>query len=152
MCFALVLVLNKVGRTEREKLHLSFLFFANNLYRPTALSSQPIPSGVPFATYLQERKYCKLFELEIVKMEEASDLPMNLLIGAGCATLVLGSGLAFVMMKSKKANDEPSIEENEEEIEALDPEVSAWTNINFIGMNHTSHVSFLRKPLFDRIR
>lgn len=85
-------------------------------------------------------------------MEEASDLPMNLLIGAGCATLVLGSGLAFVMMKSKKANDEPSFEENKEEIEALDPEVSAWTNIYFFGMNHTSHVSFSRKPLFDRIR
>lgn len=65
-------------------------------------------------------------------MEEASDLPMNLLIGAGCATLVLGSGLAFVMMKSKKSNEESSIEEKEEEIEVLDPEVSAGTYINFI--------------------
>ena len=65
-------------------------------------------------------------------MEEASDLPMTLLIGAGCATLVLGSGLAFVMMKSKKSNEEPSIKEKEEEIEALDPEVSTGIYMNFI--------------------
>ena len=96
------------------------------------LSPFSTATEVSLATYLQERKYCQQFELEIAKMEEASDLPMNLLIGAGCATLVLGSGLAFVMMKSKKSNEESSIEEKEEQTDVLDPEVSAGTYINFI--------------------
>lgn len=52
--------------------------------------------------------------------EAINSLPMNMMIGAGCTTLILGSGLAFVLMKSKKAEDKsgPSVEE--EVVELLD--------------------------------
>lgn len=40
-------------------------------------------------------------------MNGSSDLPMNVLVGAGCATVLLGSGLAFVMMKNKSKEQHP---------------------------------------------
>ncbi len=57
---------------------------------------------------------------------EAIDaLPMHLMIGAGCTTILLGSGLAYVLSKSrsKNAGEEPAIEE--EAVEELDLDVSA---------------------------
>jgi hypothetical protein len=64
-------------------------------------------------------------------MDDSSDLPMNALIGAGCATLLLGSGLAFVMMKKQK--QEPKASEEEEEVleETLDKTVST--------LQHSAH-------------
>jgi len=58
----------------------------------------------------------------------SSDLPMTLLIGAGCATLLLGSGLAFAMMKSNKGKEGKEEAADEEEVvEALDMTVSEDT-------------------------
>lgn len=56
--------------------------------------------------------------------QSSSDLPTNLLIGAGCATIVLGSGLALAMMmkKNKLAKESSTIDSiaKDKKIEPLD--------------------------------
>ena len=57
-------------------------------------------------------------------MNGSSDLPMNVLVGAGCATVLLGSGLAFVMMKNKSKEQHPILIDQVVE-ESLDKTVSS---------------------------
>lgn len=45
-------------------------------------------------------------------------------IVAGCVTLILGSGLAFILMKKKEADDAKHAAAEEEVVEELDTDVS----------------------------
>ena len=57
---------------------------------------------------------------------EPSDFSQTLVVGAGCATVVLGSALAFAMMKKSKSATravELPVETEEEVVEELDKEV-----------------------------
>eukprot|EP00551_Chaetoceros_affinis_P008140 CAMPEP_0203683778 /NCGR_PEP_ID=MMETSP0090-20130426/47696_1 /ASSEMBLY_ACC=CAM_ASM_001088 /TAXON_ID=426623 /ORGANISM="Chaetoceros affinis, Strain CCMP159" /LENGTH=684 /DNA_ID=CAMNT_0050552933 /DNA_START=22 /DNA_END=2076 /DNA_ORIENTATION=- len=54
-------------------------------------------------------------------MDNADNLPFNIMVAAGAATVLFGSSLAYVMMKSKnKDRLEPLVEEEEEEVYELD--------------------------------
>jgi hypothetical protein len=60
-------------------------------------------------------------------MSEAEIFPQAIFLGAGCATLVLSSALAFVMMKKYKEETlavDPIVEE--EVVEELDATVSVF--------------------------
>ena len=61
---------------------------------------------------------------------EPSDFSQTLVVGAGCATVVLGSALAFAMMKKSKSatravelpvETDEVVEELDKEVRSIDP-------------------------------
>jgi hypothetical protein len=62
-------------------------------------------------------------------MDESTDLPKSILFGAGCATALLGSGLAFVMMRNKTGHPTPIEEVKVVVVETLDKTVSS---VNYV--------------------
>jgi hypothetical protein len=76
---------------------------------------------------------------------EPSDFSQTLVVGAGCATVVLGSALAFAMMKkSKNATRavEPPIENEEIVVDELDKEVRSIVRCLCDFMIHSILVFF----------